>query len=528
MEGSGRRQRARLPTRSPRVAVAIAMFPRRNRLAIALAATAVFAWALWLRADGISRDFWLMQDQIGDWQTVQGDFLSLPLTGPAKTGGGTHLGPVYYWWLWLARQALSPWTGRLPHAMGIAGGILDAAAFALLVPAIASAGVPPLASVAAVLLAATVPYEAALARAGWNPCFALACLVLALALLLLGRHRPTATLAALVAALAWAAVGSHLAAIVVALPLLLGIVAAAARSGSGAAAKATATVALVVVAMQFPWLLAQRGYGTRVWRPGAPAAEPGRPGTPVSGITAAGPADGPTARPAPDGDPGDATTAVTRTMDAIGADPARLFSGRGLSFVAVEAPALLLRSLWLPRAVSTGLLAVAALLVAFGVARGRVAPLPAVLAILPLGFAAVAYAAFTGELPTYFAIPLLAPLALLSALAVAALPPRAATIAGGTLLAATLLGQPHRLEDRRWEHSWRWYATAVRGARAVAAGGVAVGAVEGPVGDGTAASALAVWLGARIDPDVATVARISRDGRVDWIDRVDRRGRGPD
>ena len=41
------------------------MAPRRHLLVTAIAAAAVFAWALWLRADGVSRDFWLMQDQVG-------------------------------------------------------------------------------------------------------------------------------------------------------------------------------------------------------------------------------------------------------------------------------------------------------------------------------------------------------------------------------------------------------------------------------------------------------------------------------
>ncbi|MEI8358541.1 MAG: hypothetical protein WCH13_08645, partial [Deltaproteobacteria bacterium] len=201
--------------------------PPSRAHAVFAAALAVFAYALWLRVAGVAHDFWLMQDQVGDWDTVQGSFGSLPLTGPAKTGGGTHLGPAYYWWLWLVRRALAPWTGALPHAMGIAGSLLDAASFALLVPAIASLGVPLVGAIASVLLAATVPYEAALARAGWNPCFSLGCLNLALGLLVLWRRRIDLRHAVLVAALAWAAVGSHLSAIVVAGPILLGLVVAA-------------------------------------------------------------------------------------------------------------------------------------------------------------------------------------------------------------------------------------------------------------------------------------------------------------
>lgn len=488
---------------------------RSLRPATCIAAALVFAWAFRLRTDGISRDFWLLQDQVGDWQTVQGNFASLPLTGPAKTGGGTHLGPFYYWWLWLARNALAPWTGRLPHAMGIATGALDAAAFALLLPAIESAGVPLLASAGAVLLASTVPYEAALARAGWNPCFALACLDLALALFLLGRHRMTTARAALVTAIAWAGVASHLSAIVVAMPILACTVAAASPRGSRRSLAVAATVAAVVLAMQVPWLLAQQGIGTRAWTPTAgdlPLAMR------AGGTTAPGRAN--PGDPGPPDTPSDAGTAVTRTMDAIGAEPARLLSARGISFVAGEAPALLLRSLRLPPPVPTALLAIAAALVVAGLLRGRIEALPAAAALLPLAVAAVACGALEASLPSYFAIALLGPLGLLSALAVASLPPRAATVGGLLLLASALAGQPHRVEDRRWDHSWRWYEPTVRGAREVAARGIPVRAVEGPGPDHgrEAASALAHWLGATIEPTATSVARISGDGSVRWVD----------
>lgn len=488
--------------------------PPSRAHAVFAAALAVFAYALWLRVAGVAHDFWLMQDQVGDWDTVQGSFGSLPLTGPAKTGGGTHLGPAYYWWLWLVRRALAPWTGALPHAMGIAGSLLDAASFALLVPAIASLGVPLVGATASVLLAATVPYEAALARAGWNPCFSLGCLNLALGLLVLWRRRIDLRHAVLVAALAWAAVGSHLSAIVVAGPILLGlVVAAGSLRGRRAAVTTAAGVFAVVATLQVPWFLAQCGFGARAWSPGeartaaqdtAGVADPGRrqgePAAPVAG------------EPVLD----DAPTAVTRTVDSVAADPRRLFSPRGIAFVATEAPALLLRSLWLPDWASTSIFAATVALACAGLARGRVDPLVAGLALLPLGGAALAYGAFAGALPGYFLVPLLGTMGLVVALAVGSLPARAARVGSWVLLAIALVGQPHRIEDRRWEHSYRWYGTAVRGAREIVARGIAVRRADGPVEDRlpTSTTALVRWLGGRVDPASATVARIARDGSV--------------
>ena len=51
-----------------------------------------------------------------------------------------------------------------------------------------------------------------------------------------------------------------------------------------------------------------------------------------------------------------AQTAGVLPLDAIGSAPSRLLATRGLSFVALETPALFLRSLPLPRALSGGLL----------------------------------------------------------------------------------------------------------------------------------------------------------------------------
>ena len=303
-------------------------------------------------------------------------------------------------------------------------------------------------------------------------------------------------------------------AIVVAGPILLGlVVAAGSLRGRRAAVTTAAGVLAVVATLQVPWFLAQCGFGARAWSPGEArtaaqdttgVADPGRrqgePAAPVAG------------EPVLD----DAPTAVTRTVDSVAADPRRLFSPRGIAFVATEAPALLLRSLWLPTWASTSIFAATVALACAGLVRGRVDPLVAGLALLPLGGAALAYGAFAGALPGYFLVPLLGTMGLVVALAVGSLPARAARVGSWVLLAIALVGQPHRIEDRRWEHSYRWYGTAVRGAREIVARGIAVRRADGPVEDRlpTSTTALVRWLGGRIDPASTIVARIARDGSV--------------
>jgi hypothetical protein len=443
------------------------------RASVVLAALALFAYALWFRVDGIAADFWMMNDQIEDWDLVQGSFIALPLSGPLKSGGGTHLGPAYYWWLWLARRTLSPWLGGgLPHAAGIATSFLDALSFSVLLIAIAALGIPLAAAAAAVLLAATVPYEGALARAGWNPTFALACIDLALALFLLWRGRPSAPRAALIAAVAWAGVQSHLSAVVVALPLFFGLVVGAARRGARRALHTALAIALVIGALQVPRLL-------------------------VAG--------------------GDDETAITRTLAGLVAHPSSLLAARGWHFVLTEGPTLLARGTPVPPWAAEGAFVAAIAWAAVASARGRVAALPVLVALATLATASAAYGILLLELMPYFLIPLLGLFAMVLALAFSfGARPRWRGVLGGVALALVLAAQPRRCADRRFDHSYALYAPLVRGAREIVRRGVAVRRVDGPA-DGrlpTSTTPLVRWLGGRIDPDARAVATISPDGAV--------------
>jgi hypothetical protein len=417
----------------------------------------------------------MMNDQVRDWDLVQGSFFALPLTGTPKTGGGTHLGPAYYWWLWLARHGLSPWVGNLPHAAGLAVSFLDALSFGLLLVAIIGLGVPVAGAAAAVLLAATVPYEAALARAGWNPNFSLAFVNLALALHLLWRRRPSAPRAAVVAALAWIGVTSHLSALTVALPLFVSMLVSAAGTSARGAARAAVAIALVVVVLQLPWLVA----------PGSP--EPSE-------------------------------TAITRSFAALFAHPAGVVSARGLAFVAKEAPVLLLQSTSIPRWAAAGAFISALAVVSQGALRRRVDPAAALVALASFGTASVAYGVLIGRTLSYFLVTMLGVLSLLLALVFQSCSPRPGVrgAAAWTALVLVLAAQPRRWQDRQWDHSYPLYAAVVRGARKVAASGVEVRRVDGPV-DGkmpTSTMPLVRWLGGRINPAAPLVARIGRDGTV--------------
>lgn len=439
-------------------------------------------YLLWFRIEGVASDFWMMLDQIGDWDLVQGSFRDLPVTGTGKSGGGTHPGPAYYWFLWLTRLTFSPWTGRLPHAAGISVSAIDALGFAALGFAIFRvAGALPLA-LAAALLTGTVPYEAALARAAWNPNFALGLANLALASSLAMR-RWTAMRIAIVAACAWMAVQAHLAALPVALAVFAVVAVASHRSGGRPRWLAPAIVLAVVFLLQAPRLFG-------------------------SGPRATGDVAG---------------SAVTASLASDLTHPGSLLSLRGVRFVLEGSSALLARSTPIAPEWAAALLALAVAAVVVGLARRRVGGVAAALALLPLALAAGCYALLAGELHPYLLQPLLGALALVLALAPIAcrferLPGWARGLGAWAVLALVVAVQPARLQARLWDHRYPPYAAVVRGAGEIARAGPPVKRVEGPFDAKfpTSSTPVVRWLGGQISPDSPWVARIAPDGGVSY------------
>lgn len=78
----------------------------------------------------------MMDDQIRDWRLARGPFRSLPLVGTARTAGGSSLGPVYYWVLWLSRVTIGALVHNEPHAGAYGIAVLQGAADLLLLDAL--------------------------------------------------------------------------------------------------------------------------------------------------------------------------------------------------------------------------------------------------------------------------------------------------------------------------------------------------------------------------------------------------------
>ena len=177
---------------------------------------ATFTLTLAARVWGISGRFWMLGDQIRDWDLAMGRFSDLPLVGPATHVGGYTIGPSFYWILWAIRICVGPWFEYLPHAGGIGQAILQSAADALLLVAVWRRTRSAWIAVTAVVLLATAPYDLALSALVWNPVVGSTLAKAATALVLLEWHRGSTVRVALTAALAWSAVHAYTGAIFVA------------------------------------------------------------------------------------------------------------------------------------------------------------------------------------------------------------------------------------------------------------------------------------------------------------------------
>ncbi len=226
------------------------------RAAPTILAIAVFLYLTFVRTRGISQTFWLLGDQILFWTIALGPWSELPLGGSPSSVGGTTLGPVFCWLLWVIRWVIGPLTDNLPHAGGIGLSIVQSAADALLLVAIWKRTASPALALSVTLLVATAPYDMALTATIWNPPLAVALVKTTMAVVLLGGEAPSVWRGALATALAVLAVQAHSSAIFFAAPVIASFTLreALARRWAGALRRLAATVGAIAL-VQLPFFL---------------------------------------------------------------------------------------------------------------------------------------------------------------------------------------------------------------------------------------------------------------------------------
>ncbi len=220
-------------------------------LLIATLAVYLVAVRLW----GVSDSFLMLRDQIRDWRFALGPLSDLPLTGTQSTAGGSSLGPIYYWLLWLVRHLVGPFTGYRPHAgaIGLAGfqTLADLAFFYAIARHTGSRWL----ALATTLIVATTAHDLAISSTIWNPSVSVAFVKFAVAGVLLEPPVPTMLRTIGVTTAAWFAVQAHSAALFVAAPLVGAHVLRELAAGRiGPAWQRTRTILETILVLQLPFL----------------------------------------------------------------------------------------------------------------------------------------------------------------------------------------------------------------------------------------------------------------------------------
>jgi hypothetical protein len=428
-----------------------------------------------LRVWGIETHFWLLRDQIRDWDIALRPFADLPLVGPATHVGGYTIGPAFYWILWAIRVTLGPWFDNLPHAGGIGQALLQSAADALLLVAIWRRTASPWIAIAAIVLVSTAAYDLCLAALVWNPTMGSNLAKFAMALILLDWHRSSAVRAVVVAAIAWSAVHAYTGAVFVTVGVFAALVAVPLLQSEWIAARRNAAaIAVAVAVLQLPYVAHQVTSGFR---------------TPAMGAVSGSLARVATGQAAPEIDK--SVRGYVGAVEFIQANPWRL------PFAA-----------WV-------------LVVCGGIVAARHARDPVLLSvvILPPLLAIAGYALFLDDLDNYYYLSLMPSAVLIVVLGVMALVPRRfATHAGIALVMVALAMVPARVRVAATMHRMPEYGVLVVGARQVRARNEPMRAVRAafPLPPTSNAEFVYRTLGGRIDRSSPWVAVISPDGSVTY------------
>jgi len=435
-----------------------------------------FALTSIVRTWNISRNFWMLGDQIRDWSIALGPFTSLPLVGPATHVGGYTIGPAFYWILWLIRVVVGPWFQNLPHGGGIGQALMQSGADALFLMAVWKRTGSAWLALTAVVLLATAPFDLSLAAVIWNPVVGSILAKTATALILLDWHRQSLLRVAVTAAIAWSAVHAYTGTIFVALGVFAALIVDQClhRDWRDALRRAL-VIAGAVGVLQVPYAIHQvaRGFSDS------------------------------------------AMGAVTFSIAGImrGSDHLRLaasagYYGHALNFIQV-APWRLNVSGWI-------VLGCAVLLTI----RYRHDSVLLAVTLIPQFAAVIGYAVWLGDFQDYYYLSLM-PAAVLTVLlgATTLVPARFTQVAGIALLAAAVAIVPARLRYAALLPTLPAYGVLVAASRQIVRLKQPMRSIEPEFGLPPTTDPEFIFriLGGRIDRDAEWRAVISPDGRVTYL-----------
>ncbi len=361
----------------------------------------------------------MLRDQIRYWRFALGPLSDLPLTGTQSTAGGSSLGPIYYWMLWLIRHLIGPWTSYLPHAGAIGLSLAHTAADLFFLHAIHKRTGSLWLATGITLFTATTSHDLAISSTIWNPTVSIAFSEVTLAMLLLDTPARPAWWIVTATACAWFAVQAHSAAIFVAAPALAYFVLRPHdEAGVVRALQRIRTIVEVILVLQLPFIYYAFAHSSE-----------------------AGP-----------------TRAFGSAIQAI-ANPTSLRLGPSTQALASS----LAEILFAPWSSAWWILTLVAAAPIVAVrARRDLALLCAT--VLPLLCTAMGFALWQGNYDEYWYLPVAPCAALMLGLASTAWRPRDAAIA---VVVVVLLMQPGRIAHSRTRYRMPEYGALARGAREI-------------------------------------------------------------
>lgn len=437
----------------------------------------VFGATFVLRIWGIDTNFWLLRDQIRDWEAVQGPFSSLPLVGPATHVGGYTIGPAFYWILWLIRVTVGPWFDNLPHAGGVGQAALQSAVDVVLLVAVWRHMQSAWIAAAVVTFVATSGFDLSYAGITWNPVVGSTLAKWAVALVLLDWHRGSLLQVAATAAVAWAAAHAYTGAIYVTVSVMGAIVLAPVfRRAWRDLRRNLQIVAAIIVVLQIPYLWFQIATAFR-W----PAM-----GAVTGGLTRVL--------------TGQASPEIAKSVQGL----VTAFTGIQIAPWTLPMPGLVLLA-------SAGIV----------LARHRRDHAVLLVTVVPLGLAIAGYALFLDTLDNYYYLSLMPSAVLMVVLALTAWPaPAVARSASMALCIGALALVPSRVRVGRTLNPMPEYGVLVQASRVIVNRGVPMRAIRTdfrlpPTGDPEFVYRM---LGGHLDRTSRWVATIERSGAVTYRD----------
>ena len=185
-------------------------FPNHTKWILASLPLLIGLYSFAIRATGLEDNFEFDLDQHRDWEMVGVAFADLPLVGTSQSVGGYNWGPIYYWTLKLIRVFLGPFFDNLPHSGGIGLSAIQAFSVALITFGLLKRDFPIIGTLAIVILAASSPKEIGASRSIWNPPLAVSFLYAAIGTWLIWESKIKDWMVfSIVVMLAWFAVQAH-------------------------------------------------------------------------------------------------------------------------------------------------------------------------------------------------------------------------------------------------------------------------------------------------------------------------------